>query len=362
MSRGAPLRLCLASGLIAVSAACSDVVGPAPAASTSGEPTAIEVRSTSLLSQVTGANGTTSTAVPWDVHATDLGHMFWHRDVLYMVFGDTFGEGGLPSGRHWRSNVLARVAPPHRTRGSLRIESMVSAPDGTAREILPSRKVDGDEMTVIPTGGVSTGSRMFLHYMSVKTWQGHGHWEVGHSGLAHSDDDGESWVVPDTAIWPTGLGFEQVAFVREAGLVYSFGIPSGRFGGVRLRRVPEQQMLDPAAHECWTGTGWTTDTAEAVVVVPGPVGELSVAWNEQHQQWMMLYLDSRRDEVMLRFAPDITGPWGAPQTVVSGKEHPGLYAPYIVPMPGIGNEVWFTMSKWSDYNVFLMGMTLGLTD
>ncbi len=361
MDRCAPLRLCLASGLIALSSACSDPAGPAPAPTTTSEPTAIGVRSTSLSSQVTGADAATSTAVPWDVHATDLGHMFWHRGVLYMVLGDTFGEGGLASGRHWRSNALARMSPPDPARGSLAIESMVSAFDGTAREILPSRKVDGDEMTVIPTGGVSTGARMFLHYMSVRTWHDHGHWEVGHSGLAHSDDDGETWMVSGDTIWPTGLGFEQVAFVPRGGLVYSFGIPAGRFGGVRLRRVPDQHMLEPAAHEYWNGTGWSANAADAVVVVPGPVGELSVAWNEQYGRWMMLYLNSQRDEVMLRFAPEITGPWGAPQTVVSGKDHPGLYAPYIVPMHDIGSNVWFTMSKWPDYNVFLMGMTLGAT-
>jgi hypothetical protein len=356
-----PLRLCLASGLLAISFACSDPAGPASEALSSSGPAAIEVSRTSLVSQVTGADATTSTAVPWDVHATDLGHMFWHRGVLYMVFGDTFGEGGLASGRHWRSNALARLAPPDPARGSFRIESMVSAADGSAREILPSRKVDGDEMTVIPTGGISTGARMYLHYMSVRTWHDPGQWDVGYSGLAHSDDDGETWVVPGDATWPTGLGFEQVAFVRRGGLVYSFGIPAGRFGGVRLRRVPEQHMLDPAAHEYWNGTGWTPDITEAAVTVPGPVGELSVAWNERHGQWMMLYLNSRRDEVMLRFAPEITGPWGAPRTVVRGREHPGLYAPYIVPMQDIGNEVWFTMTKWPDYNVFLMGMTLGPT-
>lgn len=320
--------------------------------------TRLGVVRSSLVSAVTGP-GAPNPSTQWGVHGTDLGHMFWHRGALYMVFGDTFGEGNRHKGRDWRSNVLARMVAP--TAGSgLHIESMIAGANGLAKELLPSRKVNGLEMTVIPTNGISTGERMFLHYMSVRRWKDHGDWDVRHSGLAYSDDDGETWTVPDSATWSGGTGFEQVAFVREGGYVYAFGIPEGRHGGVRLRRVPEGEMLDPTAREYWDGTTWVRGQHQAAVtVVPGPAGELSVAWNARHGQWMMMYLDSQQDAVMLRFAPNLTGPWGPAQTVVSSAEQPGLYAPYIVPFQNIGDEVWFTMSKWGPYNVFLMQMTLG---
>ena len=319
---------------------------------------AIRITDAWLVTQVTGADAVTPTAARWDVHGTDLGHMFWHGDRLYMVFGDTFGRGGRRWGRHWRSNAMARLAAPDLEQGVVRIESMVTGANGLARELLPSRKKDGVERTVIPTNGVSTGRRMFLHYMSVRKWHGAGRWDVGHSGLAYSDDDGETWVQPESAVWPAGLGFEQVAFVRQDGWVYAFGIPGGRHGAVRLRRVAPERMLDPDAYEYWDGSGWTSAPGDAAIVVPGPVGELSVAWNAHYRRWMMMYLDPGRHAVLVRFAAELSGPWSEGEVVVSAQDQPGLYAPYIVPLREIGREVWFTMSKWKPYNVFLMRMTL----
>lgn len=323
------------------------------------ERTIVGISDVRLVTQLTGSSAPNPTADRWDVYGTDLGHMFWHQGRLYMVFGDTFGKGSRRSGRHWRSNVLARLANPDLAQGELRIESMVTGEDGSARELLPSRKEDGVERTVIPTNGVSTGRRMFLHYMSVKTWHGGGRWDVGHSGLAYSDDDGETWAQPETAVWPSGLGFEQVAFVEQDGWVYSFGIPGGRYGGVRLRRVEPEHMLQPRAYQYWDGTGWVDAAEKAALVVPGPVGELSVAWNAHYGRWMMMYLDASRAAVLMRFAPELTGPWSDGVVVVRAADHPGLYAPYIVPLQEIGREVWFTMSKWKPYNVFLMKTSLG---
>jgi len=349
----------LAAAVTAVPACADQDPTAVIASAVPEEASMVGVTSASLLSQVTGSETPNATAARWDVHGTDLGHMFWHRGGLYMVFGDTFGQGNRHRGQNWRSNVLARLADPNPAREGLRIESMITGPDGSARELLPSRKVEGDQKTVIPTNGVSTGDRMFLHYMSVRTWLGGGNWDVSHSGLAYSDDDGETWTVPEGATWPGGLGFEQVAFVKQDGHVYSFGIPQGRWGDVKLRRVADDRMLDPTAYEYWDGSGWTDVPARAAPVAPAPAGELSVAWNARHGQWMMMYLDPNRHSVMLRLAPELTGPWSHPQTVVSGQDQPGLYAPYIVPLREIGDEVWFTMSKWGPYNVYLMRMTLG---
>lgn len=314
----------------------------------------LEVRGTGVIGRVTGAGAHEDTAQLWDVHGTDLGHMFWHRGQLYMVFGDTFGKGGR-GGRNWRSNTMARLAPPNLAKGdALRIESMVTGQDGKALELLPSQKVDGIEKTVIPTNGISTGDRMVLHYMSVRKWLGKGNWDVAHSGLAYSDDDGASWTLPEASIWAGGSGFEQVAFVDHDGFVYSFGIPGGRYGGVRLRRVAPERILEPGAYRYWDGAGWVEDPGASATVVPAPVGELSVEWNGRYRRWMMMYLDPERRAVVMRMSPELTGPWGPERVITTADEHPGLYAPFIVPLPDIGSDVWFTMSLWDPYNVFLL--------
>lgn len=306
-----------------------------------------------IVGQITGKNSPNDTAARWAVHGTDLGHMFWHRDKLHMVFGDTFGTGGF-GGKNWRSNVMARIADPD-PRNGFPFEAMITGPDGTAKELIPSRKIDGEEKTVIPTQGISFGERMYLHYMSVQRWgEIGGNWTVGHSGMAYSDDDGETWATPAEATWREANGFEQVAFAVADGALYSFGIPEGRFGGVRLRRCAPERILTPDAYEYWDGTQWGAEHASAATLVPAPVGELSVMWSEPHRRWLMMYLDEKRRAVMLRTATKVTGPWGKAQVVVTADDYPGLYAPYIVPGTEIDADLYYTMSQWDPYNVFLM--------
>lgn len=312
----------------------------------------LRIGATEKVAALTGETSGNATASRWGIHGTDLGHMFWHRGKLHMVFGDTFGYPGL-GGRYWRSNAMARIADPDPASG-LPFEAMITGADGQAKELIPSKKVDRVEKTVIPTYGISTGERMFLHYMSVSQWGKHGDWNVRHSGLAYSDDDGETWHTPAQAVWPGGTGFEQVAFVKQDGWIYSFGIGEGRWNGVRLRRVAPERMLEPAAYEYWDGQQWTMAIEAASPVVPAPAGELSVAYSERHRRWLMMYLHPEHRAIVLRTAPELTGPWSDEQRVVSAQEYPGLYAPYIVPGAAIDGELYYTMSLWGDYNVFLM--------
>lgn len=320
-------------------------------------PVTFRILGTEVVAQVTGRDSLIDTAAKWDIYGTDLGHMFWHKDALYMVFGDTFGARGLFRRKNWRSNTMARIADPD-PRSGLPIEAMISGADGKAKELLHSRKVDGDEMTVIPTYGISVDGRMYLHYMSVRHWGEPGHWNVGHSGFAYSDDDGQNWTVPSEAVQREATGFEQVAFVRESNTLYTFGIPEGRFGGVSLRRVVPEHILQADAYEYWDGSNWVSELGAAKTIVPAPVGELSVAWSKAHDCWLMMYLDPDKGSVMLRAARQVTGPWSNAHVVASSEKYPGLYAPYIVPGTEIDGELYYTMSQWEPYNVFLMRTAL----
>lgn len=308
-----------------------------------------------VAAQLTGPGSVNRTDQRWNVHGTDLGHMFRHDGELFMVFGDTFGPGGF-GGRAWRSNVMARIPDPD-PRNGLRFDEMITGAGGQATELLGSRKIHGVERTVIPTYGISIDGRMYLHYMSVRTWNGPGRWDVRHSGFAYSDDGGRTWTKDQQMRWPDGSGFAQVAMVRRDGHVYLFGIPEGRFGGVRLARVPEDGLLEPSAYRYWNGTQWSRVESDAVEIVPGPVGELSVRWSEARSTWLMMYLNEERSAIVLRTAAELTGPWTAEQGVVGARKHPQLYAPYLVPTE-TGDDVYFTMSRYDIYNVLLMRMRL----
>lgn len=304
---------------------------------------------------ITGDDSVNDTADRWNVHGTDLGHPLLHDGELYLVFGDTWGADGS-EGDDWRSNGLARMASSD-PRDGVAIAEMVTDEHGWSDELLPSAKTDGVEKTVIPTYGISIGDRMVLHYMSVRRWLDDGDWEVGHAGFAHSDDDGRTWVVDDAVLAGDG-GFAQVAMVDDGPHVLIYGIPAGRFGDVRLARALRADLLDVDAWQYWDGLGWSDDEAGAAVVAPGPVGELSVRWNEHLGRWLMMSLDERYGAVMLRTAESPTGPWSGPVLVTAAEQYPQLYAPYIVPGTDTGDDLYFTMSQFGPYQVALMKVRL----
>jgi hypothetical protein len=280
-----------------------------------------------VVAVLTGSGSINQTDVRWGVHGTDLGHTFEHDGVVYMVFGDTFGENR----GDWRSNVAAVVTDDDPSDG-LTFEAMLEDRPVHAGELIGKSMVPGFEVTVIPTYGMSVGDRMYLHYMAVRQWGEPGHWDLSASGWAFSDDIGQSWTVDREAMWPGDSNFGQVAIVTVGDYHYVFGIPGGRFGGVHLARVALGKLLELATYDYWDGSAWVSgDAASARDVLPAPVGELSVRWNSQYGKWLMMYLNEDKYAIVLRTADCLAGPWSDELTVTSGREYPQLYAPYILP-------------------------------
>lgn len=320
-----------------------------------GPELALEAVATQELAKITGPGSTGQTDARWNVGGTDLGHPFVLDGRLGLVFGDTFAVPA-PSGPGWRSNVLAWVDEP--TQDSLTVTQMHEAPTGQAGELLGSLKINGWEQTVIPTNSVALDDQIVLHFMSIACWGAHGRWAVRHSGLAVSRDGGRSFHRMPAATWPAGSGFAQVAFVVHDEHVYAYGIPEGRDGGLRLARVSPDGLLDEDRWRYWDGGDWHEDVDEATPLIGPPVGEMSVAWNEHHQTWVMMYLDDIRGGIIMRAAPELTGPWSRARLVASAVEFPSLYAPYQLPGTGRDEEIRFTMSRFDTYNVYLMGTRL----
>ena len=228
-----------------------------------------------------------------------------------------------------------------------------------------------DEYTVIPTNGISVGGRIYIHFMSIRSWFP---WTVNYAGIAYSDDDGKTFTRVD-GLFPPDSNFAQVSFVRDGGYVYLFGIPAGRSGGVKLARVESDKILDKNAYSyCKMADGaplWVGSEAEADIIVPGPVGELSVQWNPYLNSWLMLYLNDKdepgdkRRWIEARTSPSLGKPWSAERFVIAPAELSsmggwGIYGPYMHPVytEGDGKTVYFMLSMWSHYNVFLLQMRL----
>lgn len=305
---------------------------------------------TEQIAQLTGSPPSiNNTASEWMVYGTDLGSSFLHKGEIVLVFGDTFGiDGGF-----WRSNVLGFSSDTNPADGVI-IDRMITDEYGHAKELLPSKKVDFEEMTVIPTYGISIDDRMYLHYMSVSHWGAPGHWDLRKSGFAYSDDDGENWVYDDQAVWPGDSNFGQVAMEEFEGHIYVWGIPGGRYGGVQLARVAPENLLDFDAWEYFAEGGWTPDITEAEQIIPPNVGELSVRWNSYYEQWIMMYLNDPRGLIELCTADEITGPWSEPMIAARAIDYPALYAPYMYPVWNDGPDIYFNMSLFGPYQVFLL--------
>ncbi|MBB6378211.1 hypothetical protein BKA01_005471 [Pseudonocardia eucalypti] len=328
------------------------------------EPTGVE-----LVGKVTGQDSPNRTGSRFGFLATDLG-VLWDDGAggVLAAFGDTYGEGwtgpgaGARSADH-RRNVVARCAGGPLT-GGLELASVVEDQPGHAAEILPGRRWLARlrmESTVIPTAGIAVDGVQYLHYMSVRRWGRPGSWRTNHGGIAWSADGGATWRTGRGARWRNPWWtrgrrpFQLGAFARspDGSVVYLFGTRNGRFGPVYLARVDPGAVASPSRYEYWTGQGWVSGVKAARPVTDGPAGELSVAFHHGLGVWLMVHLDDPGGRIALRAADRPTGPWSDGVTLLSGAEHPGLYGGYLHPGALHGSDIYFTVSRWDPYNVYL---------
>jgi hypothetical protein len=311
--------------------------------------------------QLTGPGAHNDTAGPTSVMVagTDLGSMWQADGRTWFAFGDTFGQrdegmtGG--GGTIWRSNTLAYTTDADPT-DCITFDGWITDRVGWAAELLPSRS---GEVTVIPTYGFEANGSMYLHYMSVQEWGPPGEWTTNLAGLARSDDAGQTWQRLDQVTWPGDGSFQQVAVVRQDGELLFWGIPSGRLGGVSLMKVAEPDVEDLGAYRYYAGPSddgeptWSADAADAVLVIDRPTGELSVAWNDYLDRWLMTTMADNADAVMHEGVTP-WGPWSEPHILYRQADLPGLYAPFMHPsyVADGGRTVYFGMSHWLPYNVF----------
>lgn len=333
-----------------------------------GSASALTPTGTTMISRVTGAtpSGETlpnpnQTAANYNVGGTDLG-IVWDKGggQYFIAFGDTNDTAG-----NWtRSNVLAISSDTNLSDG-LSFNTMIQSSPGYAKEILSSKKINNDEQTVIPTAGVTVGSRSYIHYMSVNHWGDSGRWYTNYSGIAYSDDNGQTWTKSPTVKWNNNTStwddhFQMAAFLKDSGFVYMYATPNGRFGDIYLARVPENSMLNIGDYRYWDGNGWVTSEADARPVAIGVAGEMSVAYNTYFHRYIMTYLNEDRQAIVMRDAATPVGPWSGEKILVPGNfTGLGQYNAFMHPLSNNGPDLYFIMSTWyPDYNTHLMKATL----
>ncbi|MCX4098929.1 DUF4185 domain-containing protein [Nocardia sp. alder85J] len=318
------------------------------------------------VAKETGADSINRTDKRWQVDGTDLGIM-WESapGEIAMAFGDTIGRGFHPPGGmggDWRSNLIGFSTNRDLSHGMV-IDRMVTDSRCHAAEVLGSRKADNIEITTIPTSGFALGDRQYLSYMSIRTWNSiPGTFYTNYGGIAYSDDHGETWIKDPYAHWDDIFGlanFQVGAMVPHGDYVYLFGTPNTRLGAVGLARVPKDQVLNPTAYQYWSDGDWTPvgGAAAATPIVDAPAGELSVRYDASRDVWQMSYLDTAQAAIVVREAAAPQGEWSPGTPTVTVADYPELYGGFIHPWSS-GSDLWFTISTWSDYNVYLMHATV----
>lgn len=380
-SRAGAAGVAASASLTVLLAACVGTAPTTPVVDADGDKPFLlaGVSNLTQIAQLTGPDAVNDTEKA-AVAGTDLGSMTNLGDRTYFFFGDTFGDRDPASiggqGGIWRSNVSAWTTDDDPTDG-ITFEGWAPADDiGWAAALVEGEHDpnDGDgEVTKIPTHGFAIGETLYISYMSVSYWGEPGAWDANYAGLAKSTDAGETWSALDAPRWPGDSNHIQIApvTVSDGGeeYVYFWTIPSGRFGGVTLMRVParEEAVEDLSAYSYFAGTDgggapvWSPEMTDAELVIDGTVGELSVMHSAYLDRWLMTYSDDGNAYIREGVTP--WGPWNDPVLLASRSDYPGLYSPYMNPryVTDGGRRIHFTMSLWGPYNVFWFSADLEKT-
>lgn len=336
---------------------------------------------TKAIEWVTGPKSKNNTFNRFGITGTDLG-ISWDNGSgqTLMAFGDTFGNCAV-RGQEWRHNVLLRsddtdlsdgITIPDAVPGNNKSGSVVGADRRNfAREIISSLGIPQVEVTTIPTAAISIGNTQYINYMSVRAWGAAGRWDTNFSAVAVSRDNGQTWATDPNTIRvnadvtiPTvsqvhqdNGKFQMNAYLKgKDGYIYQYGTPNGRYGAAYLARVKPENILDLNKYEYYTTNAaqrWSKELVNLKNIAPAPVSELSVAWNDHLGRYVMLYTSDVSGGLVMRTAGSPEGPWSGTKLLVPGSGLSGIYAPFIHPSSD-GNSLYFTASRWKDYNVMLL--------
>ena len=231
---------------------------------------------------------------------------------------------------------------------------------GDAREIIYGGKDQSGNgnLTSIPSAAIRANGADYVHYFNIKNWTG---WITNYSGLCKSVDNGQTWSNCENVLFSSGSHFGMAGYFRKEGYVYMIGTRVGRDNPAYLARFKEADIENQDNDEYWNGAAgkWIAgDESRATAIINEKVGELSFIYNTKHKKWIIAYFNADRYNITMRTAEDITGPWSAPYELASGKDYAQLYGSYFHPLSVAGDELYFLMSMWMPYYVFLMKVEL----
>ncbi len=344
---------------------------------------------------------------PGRIVGTDLGAMTLYQGKLWFNLGDTHIEGeGLDPGKEMNFLVACSSQKSGFADG-IRIDGFLNSTDRprTALAPRPAYPIPNAMFTVRERGR----EHMFAHYMEVAEVEGHDH-HIFVSRIARYEDKPGIFrpYKPEVYRW-TGAGAPEAHFhfgmasfrvdVRD-GFVYMLGSPSGRFGGVKLARIPLASFVAPEEARPWEyfvgRAGWSPPTLDeriinqAVWLIPPKDQKWSLARNydrlsrdaqeplitiaefclvyNPHLEHFLLITGrpapaTAGGGVWYYTAPKITGPWSREKLLMPNSTDGGLkwtfYGTYTTDalLQDGGRLMYFVATTWEPYGVYLYEAT-----
>jgi Domain of unknown function (DUF4185) len=344
-----------------------------------------------------------------DVDGADLGAITLYRHRWYLALGDANYDLPLDG-----SNFLIGTAPftPNLSGKGIRLTGYLADSSLKFGLRAPARALRPDPGSTIP-GSLFTlrwqgRETMIAQYMVGGDFGGHDHWSQA-SQIAVYDDRARIFrpYKPSVYRWQRSdavssdatrlqYNFGQSSFWLDArnGYLYMLGAPTNRFGGVKLARIPVSAFLDPQNLQPWSyylgQNQWSAPTADETQIDaqvpwlipprdPGfsldknyntsgqdqcaalAIAEFSLVWDPYLHSFVLLTASAacKPDVLRMYTAPNLTGPWSAPQDIAMPYTHTrtdwDYYAPYTTDslLQDGGKTVYVLASTYSHYGVYL---------
>lgn len=167
--------------------------------------------------------------------------------------------------------------------------------------------------------------------------------------VSHLDSDPQHWKVTIHPLVPDGVkAYPSATTVVSGDYVYLFALYESGTRPLLVTRIPLSSLNSPAANLEFLASDGTWkqgfDPAHAKEVMKNGSSELSIRYHPDQKQWLATMLEPNgfSDKVLLRTAPELSGPWTDGQVIYhipemlpgpardkdtfcyAGKEHPEL--------------------------------------
>jgi len=308
------------------------------------------------LAKASAANALQAVAAPVVTTVTDLGVVAHPPSVLVRdggsttlvagkvlwLFGDTIFKPGYVAvdGAKYRSNTAALSIPAT----PLAVSEPLDA-NGTPYQAIPftvaeqayndsTGKTD-DRIALWPGGMVpEKNGKGLAFFLKIQIKPGILNYQPAGVGTAHfAAGKTTAQRDPNLLFSATEPQFSR-AFLYN-GMVYLYGkLPTGSFLPYGVARAPQKKATNRSAYQFWNGSAWVTDVNQAVAVMYGIPGSVTVSYNAYLKTFIAIHSQAFSDKVVFRTAASPEGPWssatdlftGMPSSSnnYAGQEHPEL--------------------------------------